>query len=120
MALDELPRSFQDLFAVARELKVRCVWVDSLCIVQDDPEDLAREIGTMGEVYGQAYLTVAFAVETPSSGGILSRNHNQPVFTVPFAASTGHPAMGSYSFLRFQPGCGFATDVEDSKSLGLL
>jgi hypothetical protein len=34
--LDHVPRTFQDAFTVASRLEVRYIWVDSLCIIQDD------------------------------------------------------------------------------------
>ncbi|KAK3904053.1 hypothetical protein C8A05DRAFT_14045 [Staphylotrichum tortipilum] len=40
--LPPLPLTFEDTLSVARQLGVRYVWIDSLCIVQDDPDDWAR------------------------------------------------------------------------------
>jgi hypothetical protein len=33
---DEFPKTFQDIVIVSRKLEVRYVWIDSLCIIQDD------------------------------------------------------------------------------------
>lgn len=33
---DELPKTYQDTVTVARRLGVRYLWIDSLCIIQDD------------------------------------------------------------------------------------
>lgn len=33
---DDLPRTYQDSITVARMLGLRFLWIDSLCIVQDD------------------------------------------------------------------------------------
>jgi hypothetical protein len=38
-----LPKTFQDAVTVTRELAVRYTWMDSLCIVQDDPADWEAE-----------------------------------------------------------------------------
>ena len=37
--LSSLPQVFQDLFSVSRVLGVRYVWIDALCIIQDDESD---------------------------------------------------------------------------------
>ena len=33
---DDLPRTYHDTIIVARRLKIRYIWIDSLCIIQDD------------------------------------------------------------------------------------
>ena len=42
-------------------LGINYLWVDCLCIVQDDEESLHHEIGRMGAIYQNAYLVVAAA-----------------------------------------------------------
>ncbi|KAG4439081.1 hypothetical protein IFR05_005423 [Cadophora sp. M221] len=58
---DVLPRTFQDAIRIARELQVRWVWIDSLCILQDDKADWEIEAAQMGTYYQKAFLTVAAA-----------------------------------------------------------
>jgi hypothetical protein len=53
-----LPKSIQDAIKVTRELGYRCLWVDSLCIIQDNYADKLREIGKMRQVYGDSSLTI--------------------------------------------------------------
>ncbi|KAL1614246.1 hypothetical protein SLS54_009896 [Diplodia seriata] len=38
---EELPRTFRDALAVTRQLGIPYLWIDSLCIIQDDKEDWA-------------------------------------------------------------------------------
>ncbi|KAH6843201.1 hypothetical protein B0I37DRAFT_330891 [Chaetomium sp. MPI-CAGE-AT-0009] len=57
--LSRLPRTFRDAVTVTRELGVRYLWIDSLCIVQDDPHDWHRESQMMERVYTSAYCTLA-------------------------------------------------------------
>jgi hypothetical protein len=35
------------------------MWIDSLCIIQDDPDDWRREAASMAAVYENAYFTIA-------------------------------------------------------------
>lgn len=37
----ELPATIRDLVTVATELGIRYIWIDALCIMQDDKEDWA-------------------------------------------------------------------------------
>ena len=55
----EIPTTFRDFFQVARFLNIRFVWIDSLCIVQDDETDQEIQIGMMDEIYSNATLTIA-------------------------------------------------------------
>jgi hypothetical protein len=35
------------------------LWIDSLCIVQDDPDDWQRESAQMASIFGSSYLTIS-------------------------------------------------------------
>ncbi|KAF4456498.1 HET-domain-containing protein [Fusarium austroafricanum] len=59
MRLQALPKTLQDAVIVCSRLGFRYIWIDSLCIVQDDQEDKMTEIGQMPQVYGNAVLTIA-------------------------------------------------------------
>jgi hypothetical protein len=39
MSMHDLPLTFRDAIIVTRALNVRYIWIDSLCIVQDDVLD---------------------------------------------------------------------------------
>jgi hypothetical protein len=64
-----LPKTFQDAITTCRRLRIRNLWIDSLCIVQDSLEDWTVEATTMGDVYKRAYLTIAAVSATNSSIG---------------------------------------------------
>jgi hypothetical protein len=59
----ELPeeplRTIRDAIEVTRSIGYRYLWVDSLCIVQDDQQDQDLQISMMDEVYSNATLTIA-------------------------------------------------------------
>ena len=57
--LEELPRTIIDAIDLVRELGERHLWVDSLCIIQNDEEDKANQITAMGMIYSSAVLTIA-------------------------------------------------------------
>ncbi|KAF4612546.1 hypothetical protein G7Y89_g15586 [Cudoniella acicularis] len=55
----ELNKTFQDAVFITRELGIRYLWIDSLCIIQDDEDDWKEQSGQMMHIYESAYLTIA-------------------------------------------------------------
>lgn len=64
---DELPQVFRDAIDVARALNCDYIWIDSLCIIQDSPEDWKEQSALMSEVYSNAYLSIAASALPDSS-----------------------------------------------------
>jgi hypothetical protein len=57
--VEELPKTFRDAVFITRNLGARYLWIDSLCICQDDVEDWAIESSKMADVYADSYLSIA-------------------------------------------------------------
>jgi hypothetical protein len=55
----KLSKTFKDAIEIARELGFAYIWIDSLCIVQDDAEDWKRESSLMSDVYGGSGINIA-------------------------------------------------------------
>jgi hypothetical protein len=55
---------------ICKKLKIRYLWVDMLCIVQDDPQSKHSEIQNMGNIYEGAYVTVIAASGINAESGI--------------------------------------------------
>lgn len=68
----DLPKTFQDTINLARQLSVRYVWIDSLCIIQDDPIDWQKEAAMMESIYSGSFLTVAATAASNSHVGLHS------------------------------------------------
>jgi hypothetical protein len=60
--LYNLPPTIQDAIQVTRDLGFRYLWIDALCIIQDDYEDKNIEINRMGSIYKNATITIAFKI----------------------------------------------------------
>ncbi|KAF2118162.1 heterokaryon incompatibility protein-domain-containing protein [Lophiotrema nucula] len=75
-----LPPTFRDAVKVTRRLNVRYLWIDSLCIVQDDTADWSHESSLMASVYSEAFLTIAATASANSSEGLF-RDRVGAVFT---------------------------------------
>ncbi|KAI4181925.1 MAG: hypothetical protein LQ346_006674 [Caloplaca aetnensis] len=73
--LADLPLTFQNAILITRNLGYRYLWVDSLCIIQDDPDDWAFESKTMARIYSNSVLTIAALWGNDSfSGCFVERN----------------------------------------------
>lgn len=89
----DLSKTFQDAVRITRAISTRCLWIDSLCIIQDDTADWRCEAPTMGSVYGQSYLTIAATGATDGSDGcLLGRDDASVVNAVPIPATKDQPA----------------------------
>ncbi|KLU87959.1 hypothetical protein MAPG_06949 [Magnaporthiopsis poae ATCC 64411] len=56
----DLPQLYQDAVYVTRQLGVRYLWIDSLCIIQEgDRTDWLREIKTMDRVYYNSFCNIS-------------------------------------------------------------
>ncbi|KAI1750820.1 heterokaryon incompatibility protein-domain-containing protein [Xylaria castorea] len=68
---ESLPRTFQDVILVARGIGVEYVWIDSLCIIQDDEEDWETEAAKMSLIYEGALMVIAATASGNGHGGCL-------------------------------------------------
>ncbi|RDW75439.1 hypothetical protein BP6252_06581 [Coleophoma cylindrospora] len=69
---EQLPKTLQDAIIVTYELGERFVWIDVLCIIQDDESSKSIEISQMPLVYNEAYLTIAAASSSRVQDGFLT------------------------------------------------
>ncbi|KXX77881.1 Heterokaryon incompatibility protein 6, OR allele [Madurella mycetomatis] len=80
-----VPLTIRDAMRVVREIGMRYLWVDSLCIVQDDvPEENTKHIKSMDVVYSAADLVIVAASSLNANAGIPgldpgSRGFRQPI-----------------------------------------
>ncbi|KAK6603971.1 heterokaryon incompatibility protein [Botrytis cinerea] len=56
---DQMPALFQDAIQFTRDMNVSYIWIDSLCIIQDSPEDWIIEAALMDRVYAQSRCNIA-------------------------------------------------------------
>jgi hypothetical protein len=90
IVLDKAPATFRDAIRVSRELGIRYIWIDSLCIIQGDKEDWEIESSRMGGIYRDATLTISAANATADSEGFLKPRpftHSTVKITSPWGQS---------------------------------
>jgi hypothetical protein len=81
MSLHLLPNTLRDAVKVCQKMGTRFLWIDSLCIVQDDPEDKNEEIAGMGSIYKNATYSIAAASARTVHEGFLSTAKDDSVLT---------------------------------------
>ncbi|KAJ9602069.1 hypothetical protein H2200_013429 [Cladophialophora chaetospira] len=73
--VSSLPGTYQDAIKVARHLKVRYLWIDSICIFQDERLDIQKEASRMADVFGNAICNISALLGR--SDGLFSSRHPQ-------------------------------------------
>ncbi|KAH7312022.1 heterokaryon incompatibility protein-domain-containing protein [Rhexocercosporidium sp. MPI-PUGE-AT-0058] len=72
ISFESLPKTVQDAVKVTRELGIRYLWVDALCIIQEDKDDWERESAVMGQIYRKSLCTLAAAIGKDCNGGLFA------------------------------------------------
>jgi hypothetical protein len=86
--LEALPRTIRDAIELTRRIGVtNLLWIDALCLIQDEPEDMAAGIQIMDTIYEQALCTIVVANGDDADHGIhgvlpTSRIRKQPTYEV--------------------------------------
>ncbi|KAK7714339.1 hypothetical protein SLS64_004439, partial [Diaporthe eres] len=68
--LNDLSQTIREAVQVTREMGVRYLWVDSICIVQDSVDDWESEAVRMSDVYGSSYCTIMATDGRDSDAGL--------------------------------------------------
>ncbi|KAH6722693.1 heterokaryon incompatibility protein-domain-containing protein, partial [Leptodontidium sp. MPI-SDFR-AT-0119] len=68
---EELPKTFQDAICIARGLGLSFIWIDSLCIIQDNPQDWEKEARRMATIYSNSHLNIAATSSIDALGGCI-------------------------------------------------
>ena len=67
----ELPQTLQDAILVTRMLGLDYLWIDAVCIVQDDRDEWASEAAKMGDIYSMAHVVLAATAANSATEGFL-------------------------------------------------
>ncbi|OCK75648.1 heterokaryon incompatibility, partial [Lepidopterella palustris CBS 459.81] len=57
----DLSNTHRDAIVFARKLSLPWIWIDSLCIIQDDHEDSQNESNQMTSIYDNSHLTLSMS-----------------------------------------------------------
>ncbi|KAH7094332.1 heterokaryon incompatibility protein-domain-containing protein [Paraphoma chrysanthemicola] len=69
-----LPTTFQDAVEACQRLAIRYLWIDSLCIIQDNTQDWNDQASNMADIYENAYITIAASQASDPTKGCFIEN----------------------------------------------
>ena len=81
--LNQLPRTIEQAVRVCIPLQIEYIWVDALCIIQDDGLDWEKESRKMATVYSEAKVTIIAASSTSCHSGFLDMDMGGMVLDTP-------------------------------------
>ncbi|KAI0902662.1 heterokaryon incompatibility protein-domain-containing protein [Ustulina deusta] len=86
------PRTIMDAMRLVRSVGGRFLWVDAICIVQDDEEKMAWDIPRMNVVYGEAFATLVALYGDNADAGLpgVSPGTRPPQHIESLRVSSGH------------------------------
>lgn len=71
----ELPKTVNDAIDIVTKLNERYLWVDALCLVQDDPQDVRLGIEIMNYIYQGSYFTIIAGSGKDADSGLRHSAH---------------------------------------------
>jgi hypothetical protein len=71
--VDKLPPTFQQAIILTKSLGIEYIWIDSLCIIQDDDDDWANECSRMTSVYMNSFINIGANAAGDSRGGLFQQ-----------------------------------------------
>lgn len=90
----DLPPVIREAIQVTRSLGIPYLWVDAVCILQDDPSDWERQCTEMHKVYGTAYVTLCAANSRSCDEGLLRQSGR--IIRIPFQSHRAPDTEGSF------------------------
>ena len=95
---DVLSSVLKDAVKVTRSLSIPYLWVDSLCILQDNISDWQRQCSQMNDIYGKARVTLIVTSSRTCKEGFLSPERHELRF--PYQ-STRSPGINGFFMMNF-------------------
>lgn len=94
----ELPATIRDAIIMTRGCGLEYIWVDSVCIIQQNVDDWYTEANRMHEVYANAYFTICAASVDSASAGLFHTRQAWKYSTEPCKLATQQISPRSSSF----------------------
>lgn len=97
---DDIPQTFKDAVIICRSLGIEYLWIDSLCIIQNDTADWEHEASRMSDLYTNSYFTISALHSADDSEGcfpsLARKAKDKPYpFVSPDVTCTGRPTTAN-------------------------
>ncbi|KAL6887105.1 heterokaryon incompatibility domain-containing protein [Trichoderma evansii] len=100
ISYNTMPKAYQDTVRVARALGVKYIWIDALCIIQDDVADWETESKMMAEIFQNALVTIIPLCSSSCDEGFLERN---PSLKIKYTHHSNEGNINGSFFIRHIP-----------------
>ncbi|PKS05934.1 hypothetical protein jhhlp_007767 [Lomentospora prolificans] len=97
--IDIMPHAMTDAVIACRALSIPYIWIDALCIIQDDSDDWERESQCMGLVYEGAFVTLCALSSSSCHEGFLDRSPRHKI-DVSFQSTLDPNIQGTYTMIQ--------------------
>ena len=104
---ERLPQTLQDAITVCTALGLSYLWVDALCIIQDDNGDLLQELASMPQIYRRAWVTISASTSASVTEGFLQGrcySHTLMPISLPYVTDDGS-RVGEIVFINDRAKC---------------
>lgn len=91
----EMTQVLRDAVHVTRALSIPYLWVDALCVLQDDASDWERQCVDMSKIFGNAHVTFSAGSSHSCHEGFLLTDRRR--IRMPFSSALRPGFAGSYS-----------------------
>jgi hypothetical protein len=88
--IEALPLTLREAVLLTRRLGERYIWIDSLCIIQNDRSDWVRQSSSMSRIYSGSLCTLS-AASDHSNGGLFAERNSPPATTLELSPFHGGP-----------------------------
>lgn len=115
-----LSKTFRHAIAIAHDLGFRYIWIDHLCILQDDKTDWRTQSAVMGQIYALAALNIAALEAIGADDGLIPIRDPRVVVGVSYRQMEDRLGVQKACSAKDQPeGAELSKALSDFKPLGL-
>ncbi|XPS69037.1 hypothetical protein M3J09_001318 [Ascochyta lentis] len=93
-----LPPVFLDSVTLCHQLGINYLWIDALCLIQDDPIDRGHEIERMGTIYYHAFCNFSAKAAAERPVGLFVHSHPLSHTAFPLSAERENQRFELYGY----------------------
>lgn len=98
---DNLSKTVQDAILATRELNLRFLWVDALCMIQDSEEHKVQQTSLLWKIFRNAYVSIIANCARTCNDGFLAEPRIRKRFEMPYCDDLGN--VGTVSLTAVKP-----------------